>query len=307
MNEQESNAAPAVPEWLAGQVSFVRNPYVLKTGLVERTGCDGVDDWLYLLVNALQLSVGDLLRAIYVVGSWVHGEYPSDEVDCCLLWKGTPDRADHQKAFSLVSHLTRVSKYHIDPMYDGPAGPLYRVGPIGGGYQNGAVLRLGLKEHSLLLWGEDIRPKIVLMDGPDEMLVEVVAAPMNWIRGSFGVGRKEPLRLPLADPAGEEEYRVFGDFGRLCTLVTHVARAWVFVETGEFLFNKLHAADSFADHIGGEWTGVVRDLHDARFVDLTAEQRQDRHRRAAGGVTGLVNAFLEALVAQGVDISTPPS
>jgi hypothetical protein len=88
--------------------------------------------------------------------------------------------------------------------------------------------------------------------------------------------------------------------------VTHIARALVFLETGEFLFDKRGVPDAFAEHCEGRWAAMVRGIHEARQGALPEAQAADAYRFACQRLTGLQNHFLDALAARGIDPAAIP-
>lgn len=94
----------------------------------------------------------------------------------------------------------------------------------------GPILRLAVKENSLLLCREDIRPRIA-RGLPADKLRDVLAAPLNWIRqthsrqpSAAAVVSAEVI-YPLTDPCPERDDLGLGDLHRLTIHVLHIARA----------------------------------------------------------------------------------
>jgi hypothetical protein len=170
-------------------------------------------------------------------------------------------------------------------------------------------LRLAVKEHSLLLYGEDIRPRIALSRRED-LLQDVLVAPFNWIKQAhypqpFGLSAlDEKIRYPLMVPHLEREDLGFGNLHRVATAILGLARALVFLETGEFLFRKQEVAAAYERHVGGPWVKLVRDIHYASYGESSEPERQKAHVNACRQMTDLENYFLETLMVKGIDISS---
>ncbi len=82
----------------------ITNPYILSDELVEETGIAALDDFLYGLINILQISHREHLRAILLIGSYVHGilHYPLTLPD--------PDQPDYEFLWSLQLCFKRVQE-----------------------------------------------------------------------------------------------------------------------------------------------------------------------------------------------------
>ena len=100
---------------------------VITTELVEETGVPVVDDALYSLVNALSLGVGEALRAVFLLGSYVDGSNaPDSDFDICLLLKEGTGVDVRRRAASFVAHLSRTLPRRVDPMYTRSEAPRTR-------------------------------------------------------------------------------------------------------------------------------------------------------------------------------------
>lgn len=283
----------------------ISNPYVLHTELAEETGIEEVDDFLYCLVNVLQLGVGDFLRSVFLIGSYAHGGHaPGSDLDCCFIWKQGADRDVIRKGSSLVAHLNRISRHTVDPMYDATETPFYDSAlhddPAVGNCPCGPILKLAVREHSLLLWGQDIRPRIAVSPGP-AMLDDALAAPLNWIRQTHFGSMDAAIVYPLADPAPETEDLGYGDLDKAAVRVLHIARVLAFLETGEFLFDKRQVPEAYGKHVGGPWSEWIRDVFNARQGAASRKQARAAHLSACRRLTAFQNHFLETLAAKGLE------
>jgi len=292
------------------------NPYILQTDLVEQTGVRHVDEFLFSLVNILQIGLGEYLRTILIIGSYAHGGYaPDSDIDICLIWKANSKPHDWRRGTSLWQHFARGKGYQLDPMWNFPETPLYDPrasefvfsgGPKQAKVPCGPLLRLAMKEHGLLLWGEDIRPNITFPETKNAMLGDVLAAPVNWIKRAHYDLLDVQIEPPLTDPAQGTEDRGYGDLKHVAIFVLHLARALVFLKTDEFLFDKRDVPDAFERHCGQPWAAIVRDIDRARYGSLSEPEREAIHLHACRSLTDLQNHFLEALEGQNIDIGAIP-
>jgi len=214
----------------------ITREYVLHWDLIEQTGVEDLDEFLYCLVNVLGISVGRHMRSVFVVGSYAHGGHaPDSDVDMCFVWRDDRDTEQDltRTLWSLVEHLQRMSAYTIDPMYREPEGFLYDPDHLEHGA--GPIMRLALREHSKLLWGEDIRPGIAPCRSRDALPQDVLAPALNWIKSTHCRRDDESLpddaRIvsPVADPAPQQDDRGYGDAHRVSVFVAHIARAVIFL------------------------------------------------------------------------------
>lgn len=278
---------------------WMASNYVIKTELVEATRIPEVDDALYSLVNILSLGAGESLRSIFLIGSYVNGSYTADsDVDLCLVLKDGAVEPMRRRVASLAAHVSRTQRLVFDPMYNGTEAPLYDSAKFtddswgANGYPCGPVLKLAIRSHSLLMWGEDIRSRIAL-SGPQEMLADVLAPSLIRIRQERNLPPDSKIPFPLSDPAPGKADMGYGDLKRVSALVLHIARAMVFLRTGEFLFDKRQIPDAFAKHIGEPWIGLVREIARARQGNLSQSESKDLHQYACKNMVAFEACFLE--------------
>lgn len=278
--------------------------------MVEETGVEDIDSFLYYLINILSISMGEYIRAIYLIGSYFFkSHYPGSDVDVCFLLKSDCDiEQQRRRLWSIIDHHCRPMGRWVDPMWKDSEIQFYDAVDFGppGGMQCGPILRKAVKEHSLLLWGEDIRPKIVL--GRDEdWQTDVLTFPLNWMKNihckAENLDNNRNLVYPLTIPNPDEKSCGYGAPHYVSTLVFHIARALVFMETGEFLLDKSKVADAYAKSVNGQWTGFIRNIHGARYAGLPEEKRQQIYESICQQMTDYENYFLEMLRVKGVDLS----
>jgi hypothetical protein len=275
----------------------MNNPYVIKAELLEPTGVERVDDTLYSLVNVLALGVGRSLRSVFLIGSYMDGSYaPDSDVDCCIVWKDGASAAQRRKGFSLFAHVSRMVDLQLDPMYNASESPLYRADTFAadtgdGEYPCGPILKLAVKEHSLLLWGEDIRSGVV-SPARKELEKDAIAAPLNWIKQTHYGSLDAAIVPPLNVPAPHQPDLGYGDLKHVATFILHAARALICLKGHEFLFDKRRLPEAFATHVGGEWTSLVSNIALARYGNLPSRERDLLHKAACHGMTDFLNHLL---------------
>ena len=292
----------------------IANPYVVQDDLVETTGAQAVDEFLFSLVNVLQISSGEFLRAIVLIGSYAHGGYaPDSDIDLCLVWKAESTPEHWRRGFSLMEHLNRGRGYVLDPMWNQPETPLYdpaatafefAVGSHQVKVDCGPLLKFAMRDDSLLLWGEDVRPRMQPPTSKEPILRDALSAPLCWIRNKHYGSLNAQICLPLRDPAPEKEDRGYGDLKDVAIFVLHIARALVFLKTGEFLFDKRGVPDAFEQHCANAWAPIVRGIQEARQGQLLEPERGKAYHAACQGLTSFQNHFLGVLADRGVNVST---
>lgn len=294
------------------EIVHSKYPRVASSDIIEPTGHEQVDDFLFCLANMLGIAVGESVRAFFVIGSYAHGGVaPDSDIDYCLVWKDDADEERRRHGLGVIAHLSHLMGCNLDPMYNYVERPFYDPSDFADEYDRfycGPVLKRAVKEHSKLLWGEDIRPRIV-SSRPEDMLEHVLGAPFCWIKQTHcrPTDGTHPLESkivrPLTDPEPERDDRGYGDVHQVALRVIHFARALVFLETGEFLFNKMHVPGAYDRYIGGPWASLVREVFEARYGGISDDERSRRLVSICPRITAFGNYFLERLVAQGVDIS----
>lgn len=275
----------------------ITSNYVIKTDLMEETGIAEVDDALYCLVNLLNLGAGASLRAILLIGSYASGtSTPESDIDVCLVLKDGGGEQARRLVASFVAHMSQFIRWKIDPMYNGAEAPLYDPAKTTDESGNicGPVLKLAIKRHSLLLWGEDIRSRVA-PGGEQAMRGDVIAPPLNWIKQIHYGSADAAIAPPLVHPAPGTPDLGYGNLDHVAVFVLHMARALVYLRSGRFLFDKRQVAAEFAESVGGPWVGLVRQVAAARYGETSASEKEAAHRRACQELPAFENDFLEGV------------
>ena len=278
--------------------------HTLRAEPVEKTGDDELDAFLFSLTSVLDISFQEYIRSVYLVKTYMYdGLLP-----LCIVIKDDYDEAYRWKAWSLVDHATALSqsKYRPDPLYLGKESPFYSADDFGRAdrWPCTPIIKLGVKEDSLLLWGEDIRDRIALPDS-QAILKDVLMPPFNHIKqthyarpdGSSALG--EVIVYPLSDPAPERNDIGYGD----SLPVAHIARALIYMETGKFVFDRHRLAAEFASGVGGPWAGFVADVLEPKPDKISESEQRKARVRVCRQFTAFKNYFLEQVAAHGVDVS----
>jgi len=279
----------------------IRNPRVIQVELREPPAPQEHADFLYGLVNVLGITFGEHLRAIFRAESYAWDDF----MPLCFIYRDGHMVEHRWKLWSVVEHLMYLAKgrYRVDPLHMGDEGPFYDAGNPGDVLQAPCtpMLRLVVKEHSLLLWGEDIRPRIELVQDRQELLRDVLAPALNWLRGihyakpDASSALDEEIRYPLSDPAPERPDRGYGDFMHASLLLLHIARALVFLKCGQLVLNQMDVADAFAQHVGGPWAELVCHIAAAHAGGLPKNRQRQLHLWACRELSACGNCLLEAM------------
>ena len=274
-----------------------QDPYIIDVPLVQETGIPEIDKVLRCLVNVLYVGVGPSLRSIFLIGSYTDGSYVADsDLDCCLLWKDEADADSRRRGASFVTHLRQTLHPTIDPMYDGSETPFYDSSIFcddifGMNDPCGPILKSAVKQRSLLLWGDDIRPRIA-ESGNEEMVKDVVTPAVNWIKQAHYGSLDAKISYPLSDPSPDKEDLGYGDLQRVTYFVIHIARSLIYLKSGEFVCSKSEVADRFEASVGGEWNRLVRQVCNARYGALSDEEAREVHLSACHQLTAFQNFLL---------------
>lgn len=281
----------------------IPNPYLLAEEMLTETGVAAVDEFLFSLTNILQVSLASHLRAIYLIGSYVEGDArPDSDIDLCLLWKTGEDwQMLSRKAWTLIWLCTRGSGFEVDPMWNHLETPFYSSTDLGDpAYMPcGPIIRNALKEHSRLLWGEDIRPQIA-PGNLVQMQNDVLMPPINWMRRMIHhPGEGVRITIPLTAPNPAAEHLGYCDQHKLIIYVFHIARALIFLQTGEYIYAKRAIAGSFRQFIGTPWDGLVESTYQLAYLSLDDEARQACYIAICRQLTAFENEFLQRVLASG--------
>lgn len=286
----------------------INNPRVHRADLMEDTDDEELNLFLYGVVNILDIAFGQYLRSIYLVKTFLIGDiYP-----IAFVFKDPEGMDQREPVWWAVHHILHLSKYKykLDPYYRGSDKPFYDPANRGEEWWTpcDALMRIAVKEDSLLLWGEDIRPKIALAS-TEELMRDVLIPPFNFMKQIHRVvpGGKYPLDpkivYPLSNPSPDAKDGGFGEYGGIPFLVLHLARAMILLKTGEFVLKREEIADEYAKRIGGEYIELVRDGLRLGEGVLTAASRRKLWNEVCRRITAFENNFLEAIFASGIDIS----
>lgn len=277
-----------------------------EVDLTEETAIAAHNDFLRAVANVLDLAVGEHLRAVYLVENYAwEGWLP-----VCYVFRNGQAAAHRRKVFSLVTHLTRLVKdrYVLDPIYADDESPFYDPGDYAKreGYPCTPIIRLAVRDHSLLLWGEDIRGKIALVTDEDAIRDDVLMPALDYIKQRHNVELDgvhpldQPVTYPLADPTPPREYHGFGDLLAASTRVFHLARGLIYLQTGQYVFDQTQIAEAYGCHVGGPWGTLVQDMALIRYADLTASAQKKHWLTACKQMTAFENYFLERLTGRGI-------
>lgn len=147
----------------------IANEYVLyRDDLLEEASTEDVNDFLYMVVNVVRIVTQDRVRSVFVTGDYTCAKVkPESRLDLNIFMKDEIDtnQDDMRRVWSVVMHLATYAGVRLGGIGLSTA-ELYMLPsvliPEIGRYLPGSGQKDAVKNHSLLLWGEDIRPLIVL-------------------------------------------------------------------------------------------------------------------------------------------------
>lgn len=149
------------------KVRITYDGVLYRDDLLGETGKESIDDFLYTLVNILRTVTNDRIRSIFVTGDYASGKLtPDSRLGLTIFMKDDIDSKEDsmRRVLSIILHLAAFSKIPIGGVglstFEGYQKPSVKV--PGNGYMPGAKLKDVLKNNGLLLWGEDVRPLVVL-------------------------------------------------------------------------------------------------------------------------------------------------
>jgi predicted nucleotidyltransferase len=116
--------------------------------LLTSSGAARIDQALRDCIALIEQHLPDRVRGYYVVGSYGYGEaQPASDIDLVVVLKGELGQADRQQFAAARAECARISLVPLDLSLDSEA-KLLRVGGV------------WFQTASLLVYGEDIRPRI---------------------------------------------------------------------------------------------------------------------------------------------------
>jgi hypothetical protein len=116
--------------------------------LLSSTGIARIDQALCVYIGLIERQLPDRVRGYYLVGSYAYGEaQPASDIDLIVMLKGELEQVDRQQFAAARADCARIGLVPLDLSLDSEA-KLLRVGGV------------WFQTASLLLYGEDIRPRI---------------------------------------------------------------------------------------------------------------------------------------------------
>lgn len=286
----------------------ISNPRVLQSDLAEYTGNDEIDLFLYGVVNVIGIAFGEQIRSVFLVKAYLYREF----LPVAVVFKDGVSKEYRWNTWSMMDHIMHLSKYRykLDPYYFGGECRLYGEPDSEDQWTPcDSVTQLSLREDSLLLWGEDIRHKIVQ---PDIELVkkDALIPVFNRIKWRHNDRKKpddpHPLDTKLTYPLSESDVDVKTspeDIEHLAFDNLLLARAAVTVDTGSFISELDTVACEYAKQIDGAYASLVQQSSDILFGQLTWQQKRKAVSSWRRLLTGFENSLLEIVFEKGLDIS----
>jgi hypothetical protein len=201
--------------------------------LLTSTGATGIDQALRDCIALIEQQLPDRVRGYYLVGSYGYGEaQPASDVDLVVVLKGELGQADRQRFAAARAESARISPVPLDLSLDSEA-KFLRVGGV------------WFQTASLLMYGEDIRPRIPRKPVENHIrdLMHAMFLLLARVRGSPAL-----LTFPLSypDPSG----MLYGYDSRCSN--SHGARS---TRTKDLVTNVLAAANALTLLVARRYVG----------------------------------------------------
>lgn len=248
--------------------------------LLSSTGDPSVDRLLRGVIGRFEAAFPARIRCHYLKGSYTDGSAVStSDLDLAVVFKGTLDGAEEERAARLAEECTLLSplKLDVDALAEDRLLPKDVRAAAGDGLFVNESVRL--KTASLPLYGEDIRDRIPLPP-LDLYRRHVTRAP--YVNYALVVRDTPTLVFPLAppDPAGEfygydvrradNQYSPTGVGTKdLVASVGWTATALVALHAGRYVGRKSDSLALYRECIGDEWAGFIGEIF-ARCRDAWA-------------------------------------
>ncbi len=219
-----------------------------------------IDATLAGMIGIFEKVFPDRIRAFYVIGSYLDGTYlPTSDIDGYVVFKDDMAPAEYMKARELGGDCTRLSAIALDfvPM---PERVLRRYGTV------------DLKLASCLIYGEDIRDEVELLDvslNTYFMMAEGLSRIAN-VRENVDV-----LTYPVAYPDADQDY--YGYVSGMITdadgqsqpstktlinVVGKPATAIILHTTHQHVKSKQDAFQRYQSEIADEWAPLLHDVYE---------------------------------------------
>ncbi len=264
--------------------------------LLTSTHQPNIDRLLTGLIGIYELAFPQQISAYYLLGSYTDQTAAADsDLDLIAIFRGSVDSAVTTRFRQLTAYCGQLTSVQLDCV------PL-----------DEATLQQGAKashKAGQLIYGTD-----VLNDMPLEPLDEHIQRCMFLAFRALHVlrGQPETLTYPLDYPDSNGEfygYERYGsylggnDFGPglriLVTGATMIATTLLALQTGLQAGTKSQALDLYAQHIGDNYTGYLKQLYqscklDWRYTIPQAASDRDQLRQLCADFLALENHFLNA-------------
>ena len=227
--------------------------------LLTSTGAARIDQALRESIALIEQQLPDRVRGYYLVGSYAYGEaQPASDIDLIVVLKDELGQADRQRFAAARAECERISLLPLDLTLDSES-KFLRVGGV------------WFQTASLLVYGEDIRPRIPRKPVVNHIrdLMHAMFPLLTRVRGNSAL-----LTFPLSypDPTGilygyDTRYSGSNDPQRTCTkdLVTNVlaaANALTLLTAQRYVGSgkKSDIPRQYAIWIGDEWATLIEEV-----------------------------------------------
>jgi hypothetical protein len=232
---------------------------VTEISLLHGAGVANIDQVLCQVVCTFEAAFPNRIRGYYVGGSYANGSHvPTSDLDLFIVFREAFAEGERARAERLGRHCARTSAAELElPITD-------EASLVG-------VNRMALKMDSALVYGEDVRDQIPLLQMADYVR-QVSYRPLSYIGAVLRDSETLTFPVDYPDPQG-----VFYGYDRemgpytgtrtrgtkwLVVNVCWIATALIAIQARQYVAGKSHCAHRYRECVGDKWTGLVSAIYE---------------------------------------------
>ena len=219
-----------------------------EVALEGTTGNEKVDIMLQATIGLCELFFPGRIRGYYVAGSYAQGTATSQsDIDFELVFKGSPDQEDIDKAMQLSDYCNRLNDQSGFSVRQEA-----NLTPVG---------KTVLKLNSLFLYGDDLRGSLAMPD-LDDYVWSTMSQGALFLTQRVRNGTL-PLPFPVECPQPDDEFYgyVVGRTKDLLQSVFWMATGLIALKTGKYVAHRTAGLELYRRDIGDEWTEFLQQLY----------------------------------------------